>query len=112
MARELSKNNKGSENLERSQQGSRADIWPATYSPFGMMRQFADMDRWFDRFSPWGRGWGVEHQFSPELEILERDGKLIVRADLPGINKDDVHFHVSDNSLTMEGERMCEHEKT
>ena len=119
MARELSKNKKGAENLERSQQGSPMDIWPTAHSPFGMMRRFADdMDRMFgrlgfpsmQRFSPWG--WGEEPRVFPELEILERDGKLLIRADLPGLSKDDVHVDVSEHSVTIEGERKSEHEVT
>jgi HSP20 family protein len=82
-----------------------------------LMRRFADdMDRMFEgfpsslqRFSPWS--WG-ETRFFPQLEILEREGKLLVRADLPGMNKEDVHVDVSDHSLTIEGERKCEHETT
>jgi HSP20 family protein len=82
-----------------------------TYSPFSMMRRFTnDLDRWFEPFSPWG--WRAEQRFSPQIEVLQRDGKLIVNADLPGINKDDVHVEVSDNSLIIEGERKSEHEET
>jgi HSP20 family protein len=118
MARELSKKQESSQNVERRPQGSRPDIWPTTYSPFSMMRRFAeDMDRMFGgfgfpslhRFSPWN--WGDTAQFSPDLEVFEREGKLIVRADLPGLSKDDVKVDVSDHSLTVEGERKSEHEK-
>jgi len=38
----------------------------------------------------------------------ERDGKLIVKADLPGLNKDDVKVELNDNVLTIEGERKDE----
>jgi HSP20 family protein len=43
--------------------------------------------------------------FSPPVEIFERDGQLVVRADLPGLTKDDVHVEVTDEALTIEGER-------
>ena len=118
MARELSRNQKGSQNLERSQPRSRQELWPAMYSPFGVMRRFADdLDRIFDgygfpslhRVNPWG--WG-EQQFSPQLDVFERDGKLVIRADLPGLNKDNVSVDVSEHSVTIEGERKCEHEET
>lgn len=116
MARELSKEKKSSQPLERKQ--PRGDVWPA-YSPFGMMRRFAeDMDRFFEGFGfpsirRSGRwGWGTEALFSPELEILERDGKLIIRADLPGLNKEDVNVDISEHTLTIEGERKREHETT
>jgi HSP20 family protein len=111
MARELSKEKKSSQTLERKQ--SRGDMWPA-YSPFGIMRRFADdMDRMFGGFGfpsirRWG--WGTEGRFSPDLEILERDKKLIIRADLPGLNKEDVNINISEHTLTIEGERKQEHE--
>lgn len=117
MAREFSRKNQGSQGIERRQESGRADAWPATYSPFGIMRRFADeMDRMFEgsgfpsrhRFSPWG--WGSQAGFSPVVEVLERDGKLIVRADLPGLSKNDVNVDVSENVLTIEGERKSEHE--
>jgi HSP20 family protein len=117
MARELSKEKKSSQNLE--QKTSRGDVWPASYSPFSMMRRFAnDMDRMFEgfgfpsmrRFGRWG--WGTESPFSPELEILEREGKLIIRADLPGLNKEEVNVDISEHALTIEGERKREHETT
>jgi HSP20 family protein len=117
MARELSKEKKSSQNLE--QKPSRRDVWPGSYSPFSVMRRFAsDMDRMFEgfgfpsmrRFGRWG--WGTESLFSPELEILEREGKLIIRADLPGLNKEDVNVDISEHTLTIEGERKQEHEST
>jgi len=115
----LFKHKKGPETLAPKWQGSRAYEWPAAYSPFGLMRQFTDeIDRMFEgsgfpslyRFSPWG--WGGESRFCPEVEILERDGKFLIRADLPGLDKDDVTVDVSEHAVTIEGERKCEHEST
>jgi HSP20 family protein len=112
----LLKHKKGSENLERKNEGFGPGYWPATYSPFGLMRRFTDdMDRVFEgfrfpslhRFSPWG--WG-ESQFSPDVEMVERDGKLFIRADLPGLDKKDVTVDVSEHAVIIEGERKCEHE--
>jgi HSP20 family protein len=114
MAREL-KNQKESQNLERSRLNPRQEFWPATYSPFGMMRRFADdLDQMFEgygfpslhRFRPWG-----EQRFSPQVDVFERDGKLVIHADLPGLNKDNVNVDVSEHSVTIEGERKCEHEE-
>jgi HSP20 family protein len=99
MSRELSKDKKGTQGVEQSRQGSRRDFWPLTYSPFRMMRSFADIDRMFGG-----------HRFSPEIEMLERDGKLLIRADLPGLTKDNVNVDVTEHSITIEGERKCEHE--
>jgi HSP20 family protein len=49
--------------------------------------------------------------FSPPMEVFEREGHLVVRADLPGLTKDDVHVEVTDEALTIEGERRSEHEE-
>jgi HSP20 family protein len=115
----LLKHKKGSENVGRKGQGSREDFWPAAYSPFGLMRRFSDdLDRMFEGFGspslyrsrPWS--WGDVSRFSPDVEMLERDGKLLVRADLPGLNKEDVTVDVSEHTVTIEGERKCEHEET
>jgi HSP20 family protein len=46
--------------------------------------------------------------WSPQIEVFERDGKLVVRADLPGMSKDDVHIEARDHTLILEGERRDE----
>jgi HSP20 family protein len=57
----------------------------------------------FDRFT-------TEMNWIPELEVFERDGRFIVRADLPGLKKDDVKINIQDNLLILEGERKVEDE--
>ncbi len=46
--------------------------------------------------------------WAPPIELSEKDEKIKVRADLPGINKDDVKVEIHDNVLTIEGERRDE----
>jgi len=46
----------------------------------------------------------------PDVEIFHRDSELVVRADLPGLKKDDVKIDVMDDRLTIQGERRHEHE--
>jgi HSP20 family protein len=87
-----------------------------TPSPFSAMRRFADeMDQIFEGFGfpPMASGrWGMnEMDFNPVVDIVERDGKLILRADLPGMTKDDVTVDISENSVLIEGERKYEHEE-
>lgn len=84
-----------------------------TASPFELMRRFtADMDR---MFSDWGlstpSGWGAETGWSPAIEVFERDNNLMVRAELPGCNKDDIKVEVTDDGLVIQGERKREHEE-
>jgi HSP20 family protein len=49
--------------------------------------------------------------WSPEVEVFEREGQLVVRADLPGLTKDDVNVEVSDDAINISGERKSEHEE-
>ena len=87
-------------------------------TPFAFMRRFAEeMDRLFEDINV-GRDWvtpvlGREFSgaWSPQVEMLKRDGELIVRADLPGLTKDDVKVEVADNAITIEGERRGEKEE-
>jgi HSP20 family protein len=44
----------------------------------------------------------------PAIEVFERDGKLHVTADLPGMTKDNVKVEVRGNNLIIEGERKQE----
>ena len=47
----------------------------------------------------------------PDVEIAQRDKQLVIKADLPGIAKDDVKVEVTDDAVTIEGERKHEHEE-
>jgi HSP20 family protein len=96
-------------------------------SPFTMMRRLAeDMDRVFENFGFGRSGFGMftsdlmqsalgsspmQQMWSPQLEVLEQNGQLLVRADLPGLNKDDVQVEIMDNTLMLRGERKQEHEE-
>ncbi len=96
--------------------------WSA--GPFGMMRRLSDdMDQLFDQLIG-GAGAGSRGvlplagatvlapsvDWMPPLQVLERDGKLIVQADLPGVAADDITVEVADGLLTISGERQDERE--
>jgi len=98
-----------------------------TGSPFSFMRRFSEeMDRLFEDFG-FGRGWLApsfgrdffpagfggfgQTVWSPQVEVFEREGQLVVRADLPGLNKDEVKVEVANDTITISGERKSEHEE-
>ena len=117
MARERSKNREESQGLEPRGRGqiSRMEQWPSL-TPFGMMRRFFDdFDRMFEGFgfpSTERLGsWGMLEGFAPHIDVFERDGKFVVSADLPGMNKDDVKVDIAEDSILIEGERKHEHEE-
>jgi HSP20 family protein len=95
-----------------------------TVSPFSLMRRFSEeMDRLFGDFG-FGGGFasGVGREFGrladlegpmwlPQVEAFEREGKLIVRADLPGLTKDDINVDITDEAIKIRGERRQEKEE-
>lgn len=80
-------------------------------NPFALMRQFTeDMDRFFGGTGR-ERGYRESNEWLPAIEITERDGKLNVSADLPGLKQEDVKVEVTDEGLVIQGERKREHEE-
>ena len=49
--------------------------------------------------------------WSPQVEVFEREGQLVLRADLPGLTKEDVKVEVTNEAINISGERKSEHEE-
>ena len=82
--------------------------------PFAVLRQ---MTPEFDRFfasprwpSLFERG-GPETPWIPEIDIFEKDNRLVTKFDLPGLKKEDVKVEVTDAHLAISGERKRETEE-
>jgi HSP20 family protein len=58
-----------------------------------------------------GRGFGELLAWAPAIEVFERDNKMIVRAELPGMSKDDIKVEMTDEGLLIHGERKREKEE-
>jgi HSP20 family protein len=85
---------------------------PELVAPFRMMRELSDdMSRFFHNFG-FGTnliGRPLDQPFAiPQVDVLRRGDALVVRADLPGLSKDDVSVDVSGDILTIRGEREKE----
>ncbi len=104
---------------------ARRENAPSAGSPFTFMRRFSEeMDRLFEDFG-FGRGWlapGFERgldqlgtlagsAWAPQVEVLERDNEMIIRADLPGMTKGDIKVEIADNAIAIRGERKSEREE-
>jgi len=86
----------------------------AGFNPFSLMRRLSDeMDRAFaSSFGLWPGGAAAETAvWSPPIETFERDNDIVVRAELPGLSKDDVKVEVTPEGLVIQGERKREHEE-
>lgn len=87
-----------------------------TANPFRSLHRFAEeVDRMFDQF---GFGWrspmaGLSRMsgtnfWAPEIDAFQRGDQLVIRADLPGLKKDDLSIEVSHDAVTIQGERRAE----
>jgi HSP20 family protein len=88
-------------------------------SPFGLLQRFFrdDVADLLDAFG--SRRAGMPSQsvattndllsWSPKIDVVQRGNELIIRADLPGVNPDDVVVEIGDNAITVSGERRQEH---
>ncbi|MHB1224019.1 MAG: Hsp20/alpha crystallin family protein [Gemmatimonadaceae bacterium] len=54
---------------------------------------------------------GATGAWMPQIETLERDDSLVLRADLPGIDRNDIHVDLEEGILTLSGERRQQHEE-
>ena len=92
-------------------------------TPFTFMRRYMEnMERLFDDFnvfgtpSIFGREPVARNVFAgggwwPQIEVTEREGQFTVRADLPGMTRDDVKVEVRGGTLSISGERKQESEE-
>jgi HSP20 family protein len=86
-------------------------------SPFALLREMTDwMDRsWATSGSRSGGGQGGHGGgtalWNPAVEVRQKDNNLIVCADLPGIDQNDVRLAIENDALVIEGERKREHEE-
>jgi HSP20 family protein len=82
-------------------------------SPFELMRRFTDeLDRAFEGLGiARGAGAGEIEMWTPSVEVFERDNNLVVRAELPGLDKSDVRVELTDDGLVIDGERRREREE-
>ena len=66
--------------------------------------------RWMETFEPFGWKWPreIDLERSFRLDIIDRDKALVVRGELPGVEKDDVEVTIAGNRLMIEAEREFE----
>jgi HSP20 family protein len=79
-----------------------------------------EMEKAFDRF--FGKGWGWptawhQHDFPaieiegtrlPKVDLIDRQDEVLLRAELPGLDKKDVEVSLNDNVLLVKGRTKTE----
>src|SRR5947207_5823131 len=83
------------------------------WNPFRDLNLLQDrMNRLFDDA---GRTWRADEPaatttWSPAVDIFETEGEIIVKAELPGMERKDITLHLENNVLSLRGERKFEKE--
>jgi HSP20 family protein len=85
--------------------------------PFSLMRRMHDeMDRVFgDLWGGHGQwpffGERDRSEWTPAIEAFQRGNEFVVRADVPGLSRDDLSVEIGDDALTIQGERKYDREE-
>jgi HSP20 family protein len=88
--------------------------------PFALLRRMTgEFDRFFDEPMFAGlrlplarmRHFDENVEWTPRIEVVEKDNRLITRVDLPGMKKEDVKVEVTEGHLIISGSRKRETEE-
>jgi len=96
---------------EKAELVKKEETRPASY--------FDEMENYFDKFfrhpfsmmshPMWpGPAFFKMDDISPSVDIFEEGDNVVVKAEIPGISKDDLNVSISENTLTLSGEKKQE----
>lgn len=89
--------------------------------PARALSPFEEMDRLFDNFLT--RGWFRPFQMewpnlpkaampfegkTPNIDVIDRDDEILVKAELPGVDKKDIEISMTPNTVTIKGKTSHE----
>jgi HSP20 family protein len=104
------------ESKEVSKKESRELISPESRR---FLAPFEEMEHWFEEafrrpfLSPWMPRFRFPEliglrEFSPSVDIFEEGNDVVVKAELPGMSKDEIDVNISDDVITISGEKKSE----
>lgn len=77
-------------------------------NPFYNLEKFQnELNRLFNAhpFANDGNLGFAEENWTPEIDVYDSHDNIMIKADLPGMNKDDIEVTIKDNTLIIKGER-------
>jgi HSP20 family protein len=82
---------------------------PLTHSMEEFFEDFPPR-RWMEAFEPLGWKWpmGVDYERSFRLDVIDHDKELVIRGELPGVEKDDIEVMIMGDRLIIQAEREFE----
>src|SRR4030065_2169233 len=85
--------------------------------PSIVLSPFHDMERWFEDFFRrpfFGPSWLPRlrtpefEEISPSIDLFTEGDDAVVKAEMPGMKKEDIDVSVTDNNITVSGEKKQE----
>lgn len=82
-------------------------------APMHIMSPFEEMERMFESMLP--HGWmrplrwaqplwsDLTGGLTPRVDVIDRDDEIVVRAEVPGVDKKDLDVSMTENSVTIKG---------
>ena len=92
--------------------GRRSEVATRGSDPFTAFRR--EMDRLFETFGRdlgWSSGDLPAGAMAPSVDVTESDTELKIEAEMPGVDEKDVDVRLTDNVLTIRGEKKAEKEE-
>jgi HSP20 family protein len=114
--------------LEKTKEVPKKEETLAEFEPFGVGfvgNLLTEMRRFVDEPDPFFAGFALKRRlfptlaripipapWTPNIEVLYANEAIVVRAELPGLTKEEVKVEIVNGALTIEGERKYEKEMT
>lgn len=80
-----------------------------TFRPLDHFRD--EMDSTFKNLMNFENGSLFDSSFSPKVDVIEKEDRYLVEAELPGIDEKEMDIQLKDHVLTIKGEKKSEHEE-
>jgi len=84
-------------------------------APARALSPFEEMDRMFDQYfrrgwmRPWRFEWpslpevGLPEMKVPKVDVIDRENEVVVKAEIPGVEKKDLDISVGEDTVTIKG---------
>jgi HSP20 family protein len=90
----------------------------AKSEPATALSPFEEFERRFEDFfrrpfslmeSPWWTRWpALSSEVSPAVDIYEEGGDIVIKAEIPGMKKEEIHVDINEKTVTVSGEKKKE----
>jgi HSP20 family protein len=89
----------------------------AKTEPASALSPFEEFERRFEDFfrrpfslmeAPWMRWPAFAGEVSPAMDIYEEGGDVVVKAEIPGMRKEEIHIDINEKTVTISGEKKKE----